>query len=286
MKVVQPDGKTTKSGGQVVKNVSGYDMARLHIGGLGTLGIIAEISLRLTPLPPDQKTVLAAFDTGRGCLAAGLSVFHSDVVPLALTSFDSHASERAKLTNLAGGHFLAVRLGGRPRTLERQADDCHSICRESGAVTAETLGKAKADALWRGIADFGWDEATAPKVAGRASLLPTKAIEFAGAAEQRDRVSGLRLAVIVHPATGSVHMSWFDDEDAVPDEAAGDMLDRARHAAHDAGGRFVIERCPIEVKARFDVWDEIGESLATMRRMKEQFDPKGMLNPGRYAGRI
>ena len=68
MKVVQADGMVTKSGGQVVKNVSGYDMARLHVGGLGTLGIISEVSFKLTPLPRNQATVLAAFDSGRRCI--------------------------------------------------------------------------------------------------------------------------------------------------------------------------------------------------------------------------
>ena len=51
------DGTITKTGGQVVKNVSGYDMARMHIGALGTLGIIAEVSFKLTPLPARQTTV-------------------------------------------------------------------------------------------------------------------------------------------------------------------------------------------------------------------------------------
>ena len=63
MKVVQADGVVTKSGGQVVKNVSGYDMARLHIGGLGTLGVIVEVSVKLTPLPHHEKTVIASYDT-------------------------------------------------------------------------------------------------------------------------------------------------------------------------------------------------------------------------------
>ena len=70
MRVVQADGTVTKSGGQVVKNVSGYDMSRLHIGGLGTLGVIAEVSFKLTPLPQRQATLLGGFEVdgdGAGC---------------------------------------------------------------------------------------------------------------------------------------------------------------------------------------------------------------------------
>ena len=63
MRVVQADGTITKSGGQVVKNVSGYDMSRLHVGGLGTLGVIAEVSFKLTPLPQRQATLLGGFES-------------------------------------------------------------------------------------------------------------------------------------------------------------------------------------------------------------------------------
>ena len=94
MKIVAAEGTVTKSGGQVVKNVSGYDMARLHVGGLGTLGIIAEVSVKLTPLPRHTRVrVVAEYDDARRCVEAGLGVFRSDVVPLAITTFDAPAGE-------------------------------------------------------------------------------------------------------------------------------------------------------------------------------------------------
>ena len=174
MKVVQADGKVVKSGGQVVKNVSGYDMARLHIGGLGTLGIIAEVSFKLTPLPSGETTLVAAFDSHRGALDAGLSIMHSNMVPLALTSFDSEVNRRVGVLPASEEHFLAIRVGGRPRTLERMVADGSSLSREAGAKTVETLDDATAEALWRRIADFGWDDNPTPVMAGRATVLPSR----------------------------------------------------------------------------------------------------------------
>ena len=81
MKVVQADGTITKSGGQVVKNVSGYDMSRLHIGGLGTLGIISEVAFKLTPVPKTQATVVALFETYDAALAAAIDIFQSALPP-------------------------------------------------------------------------------------------------------------------------------------------------------------------------------------------------------------
>ena len=286
MKVVQADGRVTKSGGQVVKNVSGYDMTRLHIGGLGTLGIIAEVSLKLTPLPRVDAALVAAFETSDMCLNAALGVFHSNVVPLALTCFDGEANQRADILGLDGGHFLAVRLGGRPLTVDRQVRDCESICREHGSTAVDTLDASNSVSVWRKLADFGWEDSTRPSVAGRASLVPTKVPEVTDRVHALGEERPLRPAVISHPGHGTALIYWFADTDEVDDETTADTLRQTLRVVHEAGGRMVIERCPTELKPRFDIWDDVGESLDIMRRMKEQYDPQRMLNPGRYVGGI
>ena len=80
-----------------------------------------------------------------------------------------------------------------------------------------------------------------------------------------------------------------DGTRTVPSGAQGglsDLLAAARTAAHALDGRAVIERCPAGVKARFDVWDDVGEGIEVMRRLKEQYDPGRTLNPGRFVGGI
>ena len=286
MKVVQADGKVIKSGGRVVKNVSGYDMARLHIGGLGTLGVIAEASFKLTPLPRNETTLVAAFGSSQQCLETGLSIFNSDVLPLALSSFDRCANEQGEMVSLDGDHFLAIRLGGRPLTLQRQVRECLSLCHLGGAATVEPLDEAWAVTLWRRVADFGWDERTLPVMAGRISIPPAKIPELARALERSGRSEDLRAAIISHHGYGTMLVHWFADGDDVTIERLSKVLSDARDAVHAVGGRMVIERCPSDVKPRFDVWDDVGEALAIMRRLKEQYDPKGILNPGRFVGGI
>ena len=284
MKVVQADGKVIKSGGQVVKNVSGYDMTRLHIGAIGSLGIIAEVSFKLTPLPPKETTLLAGFDSNEPCLKAGLGIFHSDAMPLALTAFDSGVDERAEVAGIAGANFLAVRLGGRPLTLERQLGDCSSILTEHGAMTVETLDGSRAETLWRKVADFGWDESTKPLMTARAHVLPTEISELTAVLGRSGSSGALYPAIVSHPGYGNITVNWFAQTEDVSTDLADDALSQAQDAVHSLGGRMVIERCPLDVKSRLDVWDEPGEPLAIMRRMKEQYDPKGILNPGRFVG--
>ena len=285
MKVVQADGTVTKSGGQVVKNVSGYDMSRLHIGGLGTLGIIAEISFKLTPLPQDQATVVGVFDSADAALAAGLGVFQSVFTPLALTAFDGRVKEQAQLDAPDASHLLAVRLGGRPRTLKRQVSDCISICREHGANDVDEIDDTAATALWQSLADFGWDEKTAPVALARASVLPNSVSGLLNAIESSG-TGTMRHAAVVQPGFGTIQIAWHTEgADASKDDVIR-TLTSARDAAHKAGGGLLIERCSLDVKSRLDVWDEAGESLGIMRRMKDQFDPLRLLNPGRFVGGI
>ena len=285
MKVVQADGTVTKSGGRVVKNVSGYDMARLHIGGLGTLGFIAEVSFKLTPKPRTEATVVAGYADANKVLNAATEVFRGDLTPLAMAVFDAQANRRMKATGVSGNRFLSVRLGGRPRTVDRQLRDCRDICSSSGARAVQVLEGADATGLWRSVANFGWDGATTPAIGARASVVPSRVLPLTEELERVGDASGLRSSIVSHPAHGTVLVGWYADG-GVSSETADDLVRRARSAAHKAGGSMIVEQCPSEAKSRFDVWDEIGEPLAIMRRMKKQYDPQRVLNPGRFVGGI
>ena len=282
MKVVQANGRVTRSGGRVVKNVSGYDMARLHIGGLGTLGVIVEVSFKLTPLPQRQATLLAGFAGSKQALAAGAAIAGSGVTPLAMVAFDSAAWSLGGFADTAHEYYLAVRLGGRPRTLERQLDECRSLCGDRSAVSLETVDDTGTPPLWSGIADFGWRDEDGLVATARASLLPSRLADFV---ESLD-AGPLARAVVVEPGYGSALVHWCEDgEEDVPGAAVAAVA-HARKAAARIGGVLVVERRPPASGGTIDPWGDVGKSIAVMRRMKEQYDPGRVLNPGRFVGGI
>ena len=284
MKVVQANGTATKSGGQVVKNVSGYDMARLHIGGLGTLGVISEVSFKLTPLPQRQATLLAAFPNIHRSLTAGVAVANTGVMPLAMVAFDRKVNSRASLAASGQEDYLAVRLGGRPRTLERQIDECRRLCLDHGALSIDLVGEGETSGLWRRITDFGWSGDADHVATARVSIAPTRLAEFVDGLAPGDRA--ISSAVVAEPGYGGALAHWFADGAENADDDVTTHLRRARDAATQNGGQLVVERCPTAVKQMVDPWGEVGESLQIMRRMKEQYDPEGILNPGRFVGGI
>ena len=275
MKVAQADGRITQSGGNVVKNVSGYDMARLHVGGLGTLGIITEVSFKLTPIPRQEATLLAQFDSAEDCLNAALGVFNSGVMPIALTAFNRNAADRVRTMDEAKGEFaLAVRLGARPRTLRRMENESFFVIRER----TDRVDRLEDEAaqLWSELADLGHSDGEEAVVSVRVAALPNRLDRAIEALAPHGNV-----AIVAQPGYGMMNAHWFG-EDVPSVEAIHGM----RQDLQAIGGSLIVERAPHRMKATLDVWDYTGESIDIMRRLKAQYDPNGILNPNRFAGGI
>ena len=283
MKVVQPDGSITKSGGQVVKNVSGYDMSRLHIGGLGSLGIILEASFKLTPLPTYERTIMASFDDVDSAMDASMRVFNSYVMPLALTAFGPSVASRIELEDGDTGHRIAIRLGGRPRTLARQVDEITAIFREEGASSLQD-SEGPTSSRWRSLSDFGWTADTTPLLNIKTTALPSQTRDILRAID-RMRDSDLEPATLAEPGFGTVEAGWYAPNDTADDILIG-IVSSVRRLVSRLGGTAVIQQCPPGVKSAIDVWGEDLAGIQVMRRMKTQYDPNGIMNPGRFVGRI
>ena len=275
MKVAQPDGRITQSGGNVVKNVSGYDMARLHVGGLGTLGVITEVSFKLTPLPRDETTLIGHFGAIDACMSAALGIFNSGVMPLAMTLFNRTVSDKVLSSDEQSEHLaLAVRLGGRPRTLRRMENEAFFVIRESTAAV-ERLDDDSGD-LWSALADYGNSEGDLAEMSARISVLPGRLGEATEALSRNGEP-----AIVAHPGYGMMNAHWFNSGADLRD-----AIHATREEIHRIGGTFIVERAPFEVKDQLDIWDYTGDSLDIMRRLKEQYDPNGILNPNRFIGGI
>jgi glycolate oxidase FAD binding subunit len=281
MTVAAPNGVLSKSGGQVVKNVSGYDMSRLHIGALGTLGVIAEVSLKLTPLPTGQATITASFRSAADAFAAGIAVAHGRTSPIALSWLSPVAAQKLGLTR-KGSHHLAVRLAGRPRTLARMVDDVTASCNESGPVETGRIDGGDHEALWRAVADFGWDEATRPAASLRISLPPATAGDVLPSLESAAATRGLMPGIIAHVAAGTVLLNLFSPNGESDSAKLDEVVADTRKLARQRRGTAVLEQASPEVKRRIEVWDGGGEATAIMRQLKAQYDPGSVLNPGRY----
>lgn len=286
--VIQANGKISNSGGQVVKNVSGYDMAKLHVGGLGTLGIIGEVSIKTTPMPVKTCTIAAAFNTVEQCEATGQSIFQSHIKPMALIGFNHETNKTAGLLSRArlnnSKYILVIKLGGRPLSLDRQIHDCISMCKAQNAQFSDT--HIDDESLWKKLADFGSDNTLGPFISLRTNIPPSKIVHLTKTLTTLFHERGMRLSTVSHPGYGTLVFNLFNDGPVTPIQRTVEILKLFKEPINHAGGHMVIERCPMEIKSHFDIWDYSSDSLNIMRGLKNQYDPKNILNPGRFVGGI
>lgn len=249
MTVALADGRVVRSGGRVVKNVAGYDMAKLHIGAFGSLGVIMQVSFKVAPRPLVEQSLV----------------------------FEGNADRLARLSRviwdagLAVNGLLLLRREGEWRLLARLAGSAAAVERSERDSTA----LAKALALKTSVATpDAWEPALGPKemngtVRARLSLRPSDLIASLASLEDA-------WAVEAYPTAGVAHAVWT----AVP---AG-RLRELRAMCESRGGALVLVAAPAVLKREVGVWGSPRQDFALMRRLKEQFDPKGTLVPGRLLG--
>jgi glycolate oxidase FAD binding subunit len=269
MKVATPAGDLVKSGGKVVKNVVGYDLNKMHIGGLGTLGVMVEVTLKVHPLPRAEATVGASFADLAAAHAAAGRIFRSVLYPRAVEIV--RASIPLGNDPAPGDTWrVFVWCAGSPATVERQVRDVVAWCREAGAgQTTQLDGQAHRD-LWAAVSEFGRD-LPADVAMVKLTALPTQVPALIAAV-------GEKAAIVAHAGNGVVYA-------ALPGADAARLATLIRTAG-DLGGAAVIEAALPPAVAGLDVWGPIRADFPLMQALKAQFDPQGTLNPGRFLGRI
>ncbi len=272
LRVVTADGRVTKTGGRVVKNVAGYDLCKLYIGSLGTLGIIVEATFKLAPLPRAERTVIATFETPARACAFSAELQRRGLALRAVQLLNPTASSAARLPASGGSSALILDLAGTPQAVERSRREIGELAQDA----AVDLGEPKdATNVWESVSRLS---STADTVLScKATALPT---QMPSLIDSLEAVGGPP-RILALPTIGILYASWAHLDNA--EETIG----RLRAATSGASGSLVIEVCPPDLKRRLDVFPDVsGPPFDLMRRIKQQFDPKGILSPGRHLGRL
>jgi glycolate oxidase FAD binding subunit len=280
LQVVQASGEIARSGGKVVKNVAGYDLNKLYIGSLCTLGIIVEANFKLQPLPANERTLLLTFSSSQESVQTVIAILGSLLTPSAMELIDAGAasdmSDFFGLTLPTNGYTLALNFEGSMTTIERQIDEARLIARNNGALLGDDLAGADQELFWNGVREHLEGAVTC-----KAAILVSQMAHYLLMLEEICRKHRLESAVIAHAGNGILYIELR------PGDATARLvpaIDELRRRAHEARGSLVVERCPVDLKRRIDVWGEPGTNFRLMQRLKEQFDPKGTFVKGRFVG--
>ncbi len=267
--VVLADGAVLKGGGKVVKNVAGYDLAKLFTGSAGTLGVIVEATFKIRPRPEATRIVWLPTENLTAAAAVAAAIAELAVAPLFLEIVDIAAAAEAGL----GAAGVAVGLGGIAEELEAQ----QAALSRLPAVLSHVLDEGAATRVGDWLCDF-------PRrslVTARVSLLPTELFAMLPRVAAEAAARGLTLQLVAHAGNG-VARARIDGDEA----QAVLFCEWLRITARERGGWVVFDHLADALHGRVDPFGHPGPAVLLMQGIKRQLDPEAVLSPGRFVGGI
>lgn len=262
MSLALTDGRLTKSGGHVVKNVAGYDLGRLMSGACGCLAALVDVTVKLLPLPAASQTLVVSYGDSAALASAVVRLADSQLEP---TAFDLCLDFAAGSVS----RHLLVRFATSPESARLQTAAARLL------LVGETrvVEGAEEAQVWRHQVDRPWEDGRAVI---RLSWLPAALAGTLSRIEgvlAQTQAQSVRVHARASVATGVVSLV-----------AADDAVERLVHQLRAAGSgvaNVVVLRQSAALKSRLDPWGDPPRAAAVMNALKQSFDPAGILNAGR-----
>lgn len=299
MEFVTGAGVRAKSGGRVVKNVSGYDIHKVMIGALGTLGIITKVNFRTFPVPESMRAFEAEFKNADDAIALRHEVARSPFSPLVLEILSPGACPTASngtasgATAPAGQHKLArakwnvvTIMAGNEKVLERFERDFGQMAERSGAMGIGSLGEDETRPVFVQIREF------VPSVLASSSAATIMKIgvvvgrmkEMLRSAMQASEAATLEWTATAR-GLGVIYFALLPNDRSDENRArVVQATERIFAECARLNGNATIPWCPAECKDALKVWGPERADLDQMRKLKKVFDPSGVFSPGRFVG--
>ncbi|HMC88228.1 MAG TPA: FAD-binding oxidoreductase [Gemmataceae bacterium] len=279
--VINDQGQETKAGGRVVKNVAGYDLCKLYVGSLGTLGIITQVTLKLKPRP-ERSTII-----GLGCSTGQLNALldalqRTRTRPVCITLLNDRAAGTILEPTQAAppekkGWLVLVGFEDNAEAVAWQVQQLQAELSAFGLAACQEWTDAGAEPIWRALIDFphAYDAALSFK----ANILPRDVAVLAALAASFPE----RLHLQVHAGNGILHGHVMGD---LTLERAQTMLRSLLETATAGQGNLIVYHCPPSWKPVLPIWGAPRADAWLMRAIKQKLDPCGIFNPGRFVDGI
>lgn len=257
---VRADGLLAKGGGIVVKNVAGYDLPRLLTGSFGSLGVIVTATFKLYPQTPASGTLVVDLKDPNDLATLTGKVLMSHLTPTAL-EFATHPLR------------LILRFESIEASVQQQSQTAARLIAECG-FNARSVPGSEEDRFWSSHDVFAEEDRCALL---KVSVLPT---ELAATLALIEQLAGPRGYAAVGRAGAGVFQLCITGDVQLQKR----VINGLRDALPLGRGSAVVVKSPPELRTHVDVWGPLGDGLTLMKSVKQQFDPVGVLSPGRGPG--
>jgi glycolate oxidase FAD binding subunit len=270
---VRADGTLAKAGGRVVKNVAGYDMMKLMTGAYGTLGIISQLTFRVYPNPETSQTVVIAGEA-EAIQSLVQAILVSSLTPQRLDGLSPALMAALGFAPCVG---VAVQFASIGVSVDQQVKQLSDMARASDLSISACLKGESDAALWRQLQDPIHPPNTHVPITCKMGIPPNQTVEMM---QQLPELLPVEAIAQVHLSSGVGNVQ-FDGEAIAPT-----AILKLRQWCDTHGGFLSLLEAPVSWKQQLDSWGYSGNALSMMQRIKSQFDPHHLLNPGRFVGSI
>jgi glycolate oxidase FAD binding subunit len=272
---VTDDGVEVKAGGRVVKNVAGYDLMKLQIGAVGTLGVVTQVTLKVKPKP--EASAAVAFGCAPDSLASVLDLLHaSKSRPIAVELLNPVARRPVGLSAPISETDWAVAVGFEEKSAT-VAWQLATLRDELKAAPLQGITELpEAPSFWSRLT--GLQLRPESRYVWKAGVLPSKLAEVV-------RAVPIHLPSLVH-ASALNGIIWFHAPEGFGAADHDKLPWMEQRLAVSGQHHYVMRRCPVEHKRTLRVWGRPTEPLDVMRTVKKTLDPDDVFNPGRLFGDV
>lgn len=290
LEVVLADGRTLRTGSSCMKSVSGYDLTRLFVGSEGTLGVVTEITLKISPRPFAAKTALAMFGHLRDAGQAVCHITRSGIVPSVLEILDDNAIRvlrdhgKIELPDVAA--ILLVETDGyTDREASFQMEEVIRVCRRDRATDIRLAdSREEAERLWKVRKSVGSVAARlrANNISEDVTVPMSQVPELLTRISAVVRAHGLPFVVFGHAGDGNLHPKiMYDRSDPEESRRVREAADEIFRLTCELGGTLTGEHGIGLAKAPYMPLEHDPAALDLMRGLKKLLDPRNILNPGK-----
>ena len=290
LEVALPSGELVQVGPKKAAEATGYDLTGLLVGSEGTMGVVTKVWVRIQPLPPVQKTLMAVYPDVESASNAVSAIVRTGILPAAIEMMDKLSIQAIEAASHAGypldaGAVLLLEVDAIPELADELGQRMDQLCREKGASDVRIArNEAERQALWKGRKGaFSAMGRLSPDFYVMDGVVPrTKLPETLAKIDAISARTGYKICNVFHAGDGNLHpLVLFDAFKPGQYEAVLAIGDEILKLCADAGGSVTGEH-GIGLEKRENIrYIFSDDDLEVMARIRRVFDPKGLMNPGK-----
>ncbi len=292
LEVVLANGEVLRTGGQLHKNKTGFDLIGLFTGSEGMLGIVTEATLRIIPKPASRAMLAAIFPEFPMAAAAVQAILQAGHLPSALEITDAFTLEAARRRLGAevfppGNAHVIVEIDGRPTAVASEIAELHDLLTQLGASYIETApDEISCERIWKLRREFSYSlrDTGLTKLNEDIVVPRSKLVELVDFARLLEKETGIPIACFGHAGDGNIHTNLMVDDYENPETRAhaDAALDRLFTWVLEQGGAITGEH-GVGLAKKPWIHQALGDvSFSAHLTLKKALDPNGVLNPGKF----